>query len=272
MSSNFYGYRFEIEDYKKLAKNSTPFKAVGDLPKEDIPLEIDARKWHRIENQGPMGSCRGHSLSSVGEMAFFIATGEVVQFSPLYCYYATQKVDGLAGRDVGSTISGGVVVAKQGLCPLEVMPYPNPVRYRWELPQQAVDAAKDYVLEHSYEINSYEDAFKFLSSGQGGVDIGMLWNDRYMNPNSEGCVEDYAPGGGGHAVCFLGYTQRKDRYGRNYLLLPNSWGPQTYGKQGWAEVSPIAIDKIYKSQYTVSRGMSDMKSPKIRKIPEYGLF
>jgi C1A family cysteine protease len=270
MLSN-YGYRYELENTLRLNKNTCSFAPIDQLILADPPEEIDPRKWHKIENQGSMGSCRGHSLSSMGEYCYYIATGEVTQFSPLFAYYATQKVDGLAGADRGATISGGMEVATGvGFCPLEIMPYPNPVRYRWELPEAALKAAGDFKCEKWYEIRSYEQAFKFLASGQGGVDLGLLWSDS-MSPSSEGLILDYTPGGGGHAVCFLGYSKRTDSLGRKFLILVNSWD-KTWGKGGFAEVAPSAVEKIMRAGWTVARGLSDMVSPKFRKVPDYGLF
>lgn len=270
MLSN-YGYRYELENSLLLNRLTTSFAPIQEISLKDAPEEIDPRKWHRIENQGSMGSCRGHSLSSIGEYCYYIATGEVKQFSPLFAYYATQKVDGLQGADRGSTISGGMEVAtKIGFCPLEIMPYPKPVKYHWELPQPALDAAKDFLVKKHYQINTYDDWFKFLASGQGGIDFGLLWS-KDMTPDSDGIIWDYTPGGGGHAVCSLGYTKRRDNQGRNFIILVNSWDV-TWGKGGYAEVAPDAVTKILRAGWTVARGVSDMVSPKFREIPDYGLF
>lgn len=268
MSEPFYGYRFELE---RAIPNCIEMP-MSLLSSDEIPEEINPT-WLRTENQRNMGSCQGHELSTLGEIAFHYASGgEVIQFSPLFAYYATQKIDGLQGQDRGSTISGGAEVATTlGFCPLEVMPYPDPVRYKWELPQKAIDAAKDFVCGYKTRITNYQQGFQFMATGQGGVGIGILWDSSVMKPNSENCIESYRAGGGGHAVAFVGYSKRKARDGRKYWRLRNSWGLD-WGDDGEAEVSPFAIDQMFASRYTVAIGISDLKSPKIRKIPDYSPF
>lgn len=277
MSSNYkteqYGYRYELENTQQLARITSPFSVMSGLDFSQLPEEVDPRSWLRIENQGSMGSCQGHAQSTCGEVAYYIASGgEVIQFSPLFAYYATQKLDGLQGADRGSTISGGARVGMElGFCPLEVMPYPNPVKYNWQLPQKALDAAKDFKIAQAIDIDSYDSMIKFLGAGLGAVEIGILWSDRYMTPNSDGCIEDYAESGGGHAVTLAGYSKRRARDGRKYGILVNSWDLR-WGVKGTAEVSPNALDKMFRGQWTVARGLTDMVSPKIRKIPRYGFL
>ena len=260
-----YGYRLDLENHDELQQFSTPFRHLVD-GLFSAPPEIDPRPWHRIENQGEMGSCQGHAQSSVCEMAFHIATGQVIQFSPLFAYLATQKIDGLLGTDCGSTISGGSQCAMQvGCCPLEVMPYPNPVHYSYLIPSNAYAAASSFKIRSKSTCRSYDDVYSFLASGQGGVELGIAWGDS-MTPDARGVIEQFRPGRGGHAVAFLGYSLRKDSVGRNYLWLPNSWGPDSWGIRGWAEVSPVAVDQMFAHPQTVMVGLSDLSVPRPRVI------
>lgn len=259
-----FGYRIDLERRDELARDAVDFRAHID-GLYAAPPEIDPRPWHRIENQGPMGSCQGHALSSVCEMAYHIATNEVIQFSPLFAYYATQKIDGILGRDAGSTISGGLQCARQyGACPLDVMPYPQPVRYTGRIPPEAFEAAAPFRIRSHAICRSYDDVFAFLASGQGGVEIGIRWGAA-MTPNNDGVVEQFRPGSGGHAVCFLGYSRREDVRGRKYLWLANSWS-EAWGDRGWAEVAPRAVDQMAQHPETVMIGMSDLSTPMPRKI------
>jgi C1A family cysteine protease len=254
-----YGYRIDLENKPALLAGATDFRALT----YSAPEEIDPRPWHRIENQGSMGSCQGHALSSVCEMAYHIATGQVTQFSPLFAYYASQKIDGLLGSDNGSTISGGKDCAmKYGQCPLDVMPYPNPVRYTGKIPQEAFEAAEPFKIRSHSVCDSYADVFAYLASGQGGVEIGISWGLQPVN----GVVERFQSGGGGHAVSFLGYSPRKDSQGRNYLWLANSWGTDTWGVNGWAEVAPQAVDDMARHPHTVMIGLSDLTTPEVRNV------
>lgn len=248
-----YGYRFDLENFKRLEQYASPMPQMTF----SAPEEIDPTKWHRIENQGSMGSCQGHALSSVCEYCYHIGTGEIIQFSPMWCYLMTQKKDGLFGQDVGSTIDGGRRVAQEdGVCRLEVFPYPG--RYSTNIPKGAADDAKDYKIRHHVVCRSYDDVFQFLASGMGGVEIGISWNGT-CQPNSQGRIESYsASGGGGHAVCFLGYSGTvKDSQGRKYLYLANSWDMR-WGIDGYALVAPRAVEQMFMGRHTVMIGMSEM--------------
>jgi hypothetical protein len=259
-----FGYRIDLERIDELRRSAIDFRTHVD-GRFSTPPEIDPRPWHRIENQGAMGSCQGHALSSVCEMGYHIATNEVTQFSPLFAYYATQQIDGLLGRDAGSTISGGMQCAKQfGACPLEAMPYPQPVRYTGRFTPDAFQAAAPFKIRSHALCAGYDDVFAFLASGQGGVEIGLSWGSS-MTPNRDGVIEQFRSGGGGHAVCFLGYSRREDSQGRKYLWLANSWS-EDWGDRGWAEVSPEAVDQMAEHRDTVMIGLSDLSTPTPRVV------
>lgn len=298
----FTGYRIDQEARDALRATSTPLP-VRFNTQYRAPAEMDPRPWHRIEDQGQMGSCQGHALSSVCELAAKINFAELVaqsrckdrqkssrcveqigrlgkmfadafrrkddkeiQFSPLFAYYASQKRDGILGQDIGSTLAGGLASAKEdGSCPEDVMPYRLP--YTGQFAKGAFEAAKGFKIRRHTVCESYDDVFQFLASGQGGVEIGIRWGDG-MTPRN-GVIEQFAPGGGGHAVCFLGYSRRKDRQGRNYLWMANSWSRQ-WGNDGWAEVAPAAVDQMCRHQDTVMLGLSDMAVARPRDVSWIG--
>lgn len=264
-SGEFTGYAIDRERRVRVKRLCSRF-AMETLKSglHAAPQEMDPRSWMRIENQKSMGSCQGHAQSSVGELCFHVATGKVTQFSPLFAYYATQEVDGLVGRDSGSTIGGGVECAmKVGFCPLELMPYPDPPRYRWWISEEARQAAAAFRIRQRVWIESYDEAFTFLATGQGGIEIGMGWGNGLSN--CAGIIERYSSGGGGHAVCFLGYSARRDSEGRAYLWLANSWSVD-WGASGWAEVAPRAVEQMLASSRTTAVGMSDLTTPTVRRV------
>lgn len=80
-----------------------------------------------------------------------------------------------------------------------------------------------------------------------------------------GVMERYVSGGGGHAVCFLGYSARRDSQGRAYLWLANSWS-EDWGARGWAEVAPRAVEQMLASSRTTAVGMSDLTTPTVRRV------
>jgi hypothetical protein len=85
---------------------------LDSLPSQDLlfsasdyqEIRLDPRKLIRIESQGQQGACAGHSLSSILEWCYTVATGgEIIQYSRAMAYYEAQRISGIRG-DSGSTI------------------------------------------------------------------------------------------------------------------------------------------------------------------------
>ena len=254
------GWRIDVEDFEGIGSDAIEFRAGVD-DNFEAPESIDPRPWMQIENQGRMGSCVGHALTSVREFAENIESDRIVQLSRMHGYLGSQKHSGLLGRDQGATIRGALQFVESDGIGREIMfPYPNPVRYSTRIPDDAAVDGRNYRSKTHSECRSYDDCFQYLASGMGGVLLGIQW----LQSMSANPITEYAGGGGGgHAVAFLGYTKRKTRDGRNFLLLFNSWG-RRWGNNGVKEISPAAIDAMFRSRYTVMIGISDLLEPKPR--------
>jgi hypothetical protein len=248
------GYRWDLEDRDRLYAGGVAFEGFKGVA---IPDEVDPRDWLRTENQGPMGSCRGHSLSTGCEFIYKGVIGEEIQFSPMWCYLRTQKRDGLLGRDAGSTIENGVKVAvEEGVCTTAVFPYPNPVRYSTNIPDGAAEDAAKYKFGRYSPIENYEQAKEWIGTGQGYVDIGVSFPFQH----DRGHVTRWRPtGNGGHAMAFCGYT--KD----GKLILFNSHGTQS-GLDGEFLFEPEAFNEMCRHGRSSVIGVSDMKDAKPRVI------
>lgn len=243
------------EDRDALKANAIPIpELLYSAPEEIDPRQLfPSHRW--TENQGQQGSCAGHACTSILEFCLAVATQAAPpHLSRQYSYICAQKKSGITG-DRGSTIDGNVKVAVDGIPREEFWPYTG--RYHtsppggWE-PARA-DALGFRLAKHAL-MRSYDDCFKWLASGTGGVDIGIRWGV----PDTDIC-ESYSNSGGGHSVALLGYSKRKDSRQRNYLWLLNSWGPN-WGNGGWCEVAPKAIEQMLASNYTVMIGMTDMQN------------
>ena len=265
MVAEFTGYNPELERIDEIRATATPFDVTyGDY---DAPEEIDPRGLIRHDKQFNMGSCAGFSVTSNGE---YIGTrlqgwkehNHDFQFSQLFAYLETQRIDGLLGRDVGSTIAGGLRVAREiGFLPLADLPYrtpyPNDAR---TLVTEAMrsKAGSSKIGSHSW-LKSYDDIFNYLASNTGSCHTGTVWNDSFYAAN--GVLERISlSNGGGHSTCWAGYSKRKDARGRNYLWRMNSHN------DSWTEIAPSVIDALCSHQYTSIVGMSDLTVPKPRKI------
>lgn len=248
------GYRWDLEDRDRLYAGGTPFEGFKGVA---IPDEVDPREWLRTENQGRMGSCRGHSLSTGMEFIYHGIVGEVVQFSPMWCYLRTQKRDGLLGSDRGSTIENGVKVAvEEGVCRESVFPYPDPVRYSTRIPARADEDAANYKAGRYSPIESYDQAIEWIGSGQGYVDFGGPWPFRH----SGGRVDRWQPTGrSGHAMAFCGFS----RAGR--LIQFNSHSEQS-GDDGEFLWTPDAFNGACRDRRCSIIGVSDMPTAQAREI------
>jgi hypothetical protein len=246
------GWRKDIEDRQKL--HSTAAKFAFRAPAAPPPV-IDHRSWLKVENQGPVGSCAGHAGSSVAEVCNWIKSGgKVRQFSRMWCYLMGQKHCGLFGRDVGASIGGVVEALMQDGVPQEST-FPYPGRYVTAIPQAAVTEAAPHKMGSHAVMRSYDDVFAFLASGIGAIEIGIDWTSSLAN-NTTGVIESVSGGSyGGHALG--GYSDRRDRQGRQYIWLVNSHGTG-WGNQGWAEVAPDVIDQWIRTSDFEFIGMSDL--------------
>ena len=252
-------------------RNSEDFEYLDALPGESAVLamrgtydevKVDPRAVMKIENQGSVGSCQGHALSSCVELCYYIATGDLTrQLSRAMGYYETQRIDGING-DRGSTISGGIKLATgTGICREELWKYSG--RYDNKRPANWDDIKLDaeaHRIGQSYRMKTYDGIRTFLGSGQGGISIGISWSGEVDRP----IVNSFSgTGGGGHAIALLGLSERVDSSGRPYVWMLNSWG-SGWGNKGWAEWSPNAVEQMLRHRYTACFGLSDMPNVKPR--------
>lgn len=213
------------------------------------PKAIDNRSWLESLSQGAMGSCEGNDLAANGTILNWYKTGEKVRMSRMWCYLRSQYHFGNLGSDSGASIPSGIETAKtDGFCTEKTFPYPNPVRYSTAIPPEAFTEAKPHVIHSSTVLKNYAEGFAYLATGVGVISIGINWVESTAE-NQNGLIETESGSSlGGHALSINGYTERKDKQGRNYLLLLNSHGTG-WGSKGWAEISPAMID------YWIQTGM-----------------
>jgi hypothetical protein len=265
MADEFTGYNPELERVNEIRATATAFDVTyGDY---DAPEEIDPRGKVRHDKQFNMSSCAAFSLTNSGEyigarLQAWPRFSDEFQFSQLFAYLETQRIDGLLGRDAGSTISGGLRVAREiGFLPDSDLPYRTP--YPSNARTLVTDAmrAKAGALKigsHSW-LTTYDDIFNYIASGAGCCHTGTVWNDSFYASN--GVLERISlSNGGGHATCWAGYSKRKDSRGRNYLWRVNSHN------DSWTEIAPSVVDALCSHRYTSIVGMSDLTVPKPRKI------
>lgn len=268
----FSGYPIELENRDALREMSPPgiFKALAD---DDLPKKVDFRQALKIENQASMGSCQGHALSTCTEGCYFIATaGQQIELSRLFAYLGSQKLDGISG-DRGSTLHGGAkLVTEFGLCLEADFPYPSPVRYpaggHRSIPAAAWEKAQAFRIKTTKFITEEPEVHQWLGSGAGLVEIGIAWGSA-MEPDSQGVIDSFRAGGGGHAVSLTGYLPCEeigcDTPEGYVYILDNSWG-RGWGVNGRAYVKPRAVRQMLEHRFTTFVGLSDMVDVKPRSV------
>lgn len=245
--------RLDLEDRENLA-------ALAPLPREFAtyarPAEIGV-DWHKTENQGQIGSCQGNDLTSCAERLQFVRTRDkssVVQLSRIFAYLATQKIDGLLGRDDGSTISGGVkLLLEVGVCPEKMTgypaSYPNAATRSQILAKLNYDAAGDYKAVSKWKCpEDPDEAMNFIGGG-GAISLGLAWYSGLIPQDR--VVKSFRPPAraGGHAMAMLGYTT-----GGNILGM-NSWGDGRY------EITPDTWRQIMRNGQTAAIGVVGTSEP-----------
>lgn len=177
------GWLYEDEDWDELDSlegESNVLLMRGNYQE----LAFDPREVMKVEQQGPVGACQGHSLSSTGEFSYMIATSDLnLQLSRAMGYYETQRIDRISG-DRGSTITGGIqLITTVGICEESLWPYT--ARYDNRRPRDwsaVTENAAKYKIYQTPRMESYEGIRTFLGSGQGAVHIGIRWGGEMATP------------------------------------------------------------------------------------------
>ena len=244
----------ELEDRKFLSK-------LGAIPDVFMtwsrPAEVPV-DWHKTENQGQIGSCQGNDLASILERLQYVAKGDaasVVQLSRIFAYLATQKIDGLLGRDAGSTISGGAKLATTvGVCPESKtgypITYPHAQQVKTILSQENYTAAAEFIATEAWQCPEDPDAAMTFIGGGGGISIGIMYYGSLI-PRDR-VIRSFNPPSrtGGHAMAVLGYTRDGN------LIGVNSHGDGAY------EITPEAWVSMMKHKYTAAVGLAGAKVPR----------
>lgn len=256
------GYAIERENRRALAeRGEDPRRLLARVanahPQHKAPESAEAIKQliTACKNQGDQGSCQGQSLSLCFSWCFWMATGRWFNFSAQCAYILSQRADGLLGRDVGSTLSGGQEVATQvGLCLEEDWRYPNPARYQ----PRIVTEDTPYRLASAKATNDTGLIKEALQLGLV-VQTGLAWN----NEMEQEVVEQYTGrrAMGGHSTYFVGWKDGD-------TFQPNSWGTNVAG-DGINRIRGAAIDDCVKfpGNVFVIYGPDGMEYPELPPVP-----
>lgn len=252
-------YGLIITEKTKAFAAANPLTFSDDiLPTVDIealPESMGIANWLQIENQASQGACQGHALTTSLEIAIYRGTnGQVLQLCRQWAYIQSQICDGGARGDRGSSLEGGAEAAETvGICLEELSPYTG--RYYTRFPDACKADAETRKLRTHKSIPNYDYALRWLVHGFGGLEIGIGWNGS-MEPGSDGKIDHYRGGGGGHALALTDWNKKiRDSQGRPYLQLDNSWS-ENWGLKGRAFIAPSVVEQWCRDETVI--GHSDM--------------
>ena len=195
---------------------------------------VDLRMWDSpIEDQGSIGSCASHAVTSAYEnqlRAFY--PDRYDELSRLFLYYHTRVIERTISRDSGVVYLRSVMKAgnKYGLCKEQFWPYSADLLTEQPTPDSYSDASHRRIIEYS-SIESISGIIDSVMLGKPVV-IGFELFDSFMNMTKDRPIvqlpEVTENAVGGHAVVIVGYHLNS-----RHFIIKNSFGA-TWGDQGYA--------------------------------------
>jgi len=230
MSERKLGYAIESENMEVLYSEGKHTETMLKLAGEQYPSQnqyADPAPVCPIKDQDGVGACQGFALSSIFAVCYYLKTSQLLNFSAMGLYILSQKEDGLIGRDVGSTLSGGMRAAAKGICLDEAWPFRD--TYDPRIPP--VD--RPYKLTGSRPTNDPELIDAAIDAGLV-VQTGMTWNSEL----EQEVVTSYTGRGarGGHSTYLFGRKENGNIWHHNSWGLWNQDGRSSWTKQAMRQI------------------------------------
>lgn len=220
-----YGWKRQLPDhrdqlYKPEVLSLPSFVKLGNLPP--------------IKDQGDLGSCTAHGITSCVEYLELKDKHPLTLLSRLFLYYNERRLEGTVNSDTGANIRDGIKALKKwGDCSEKICQYdtkqfahkPHPICY-----QQAI---KHDLVKYS-AINNLNGMKSCLAAGFPFV-LGFSVYDSFESDEvaASGIVPMPSPDEsclGGHCVYCCGYTDAGEMF-----TCANSWGT-SWGQQGFFQI------------------------------------
>lgn len=203
------------------------------LKNTQIRAEVDLRKWSSpVKDQGTLGSCVSHSLTSCYELMMKKSSTEnLVDLSRLFSYYHTRVIEKTVSQDAGVFYTRNALkaAANYGICDETLWPYNIEKFNQQPTPECYLDAFGRRI--NSYEsVDSLQEAVEVLNDG-----IPMMFAiyvyESFLTLDSENSTISmptaYEYNLGGHSVAALGYSIEDRKF-----LIKNSFGVN-WGDNGY---------------------------------------
>jgi C1A family cysteine protease len=218
-----------------------------------LPTSVDLSKsCSPVEDQGYLGSCVANSSTSAMEALLKKLNRPLLNFSRLFVYYYTRKIDGVPpADDAGCTIRSAMkCLAYFGVCEENVWPYEEQ-RFSIAPSYSAIkDAKKHQILKYFRCPN--------LTAIKGSMALGYTAVGGFSVPESMMSDETSKTGivkyplptegfTGGHAVHFVGYNDST-----SMLKFQNSWSTG-WGDGGFGYLPYRFVDEMLAEDFWTIR-------------------
>ncbi len=221
---------------------------------------LDPRNWLRTENQVSTNSCGGQSLSTAGELVYWLKTGQVIQLSRWFGYIEGQRLAGRLSPRNGLAIVHGVKVFKNLGLPLEEL---CPFTGRWytDISKEAYEDALNRQLLQSYVLDTSQKGTDFLMANAGAIYFGMPWVNSFRAAQEIITEVRGSTRVGWHALAFVGWIEVD---GEPLYILANSHG-KGWGNKGFSLCTPEVMRELWQIGGPFV-GLSDMETPQLREF------
>jgi C1A family cysteine protease len=216
MTVRKYGWKPDIADHRD---HKFSIKAISRLPIMVQPMGTQCR----VEDQGQLGSCTGHAVTTAIEISLQTTT----QYSRLMAYYNGRKLEGTTASDDGAMIRD-VIKGTQTYGIANEIKWPYNIAKFARKPTIAAyrDAKKLLPSLVLYERISTIDQLKTALASGIPVIFGFSVPEYFQSAqvSTSGWVRFPTAADriiGGHAVCAIGYD---DTASTPYVWVRNSWG------------------------------------------------
>lgn len=228
---NLQGWKPQRPDHRdKLYVPASISYGAGEPP-EKVDLSTDIMHTPRVENQGHLGSCVGHAVTSAMEYTLNKGKRYHLEYSRMFVWYYARMFQGWQDKNEGCYIRDAFKAIAMYGCPIEDL---------WPYDQNNMAVEPDKTAQENAKLNKLSSYM--LCQGLSGVKDALAEGypvaGGFSVPESISSRDTCNTGVvtypeknerviGGHAVLFVGYD---DEHG--LLKFENSWG-LAWGEMGF---------------------------------------
>jgi C1A family cysteine protease len=196
-----------------------------------LQSSVDLRQYCTpVEDQGNIGSCTGHAITSAIEI-ILKRKNKAVELSRLFVYYQERLLEGTTRVDAGAYLRDGIKACYTWGTPQEKLWAYNTRLFATQPPNAAYTEALTRKITR-YERCTNFDAVKAALAAGNPVVVGFTVYSSFLSSTVTRTGKMTYPTSreqvlGGHAVCLVGYNDATQTF-----IAKNSWGI-SWGDRGY---------------------------------------